>query len=104
MHIGKKYELNLRKMLRKASMIKFAEFQTPNPPKKKGIFLPAITPKPQNMNPTLFSNRSEGRLPVVLAYRDTQEGFFCSELIASAFKFVGLLDKNASSARYLPGN
>lgn len=105
MHIGKKYELNMRKMLRKASVIKFADFQTPNPPKKKSIVLPTITPKLQHpQNQALFSNKSEVRLPLVVAYRDTQEGFFCSELIASAYKFVSLLDKTASSARYFPGN
>jgi len=35
--------------------------------------------------------------------RDPEEGFFCSELVAEAYKCAGLLDESISSVRYLPG-
>jgi len=32
------------------------------------------------------------------------KGYFCSELVASALKRVGLLDKELASSRYWPGD
>jgi hypothetical protein len=31
------------------------------------------------------------------------DGFFCSELVAAAYKLVGFLDQSKASSRYLPG-
>ena len=32
------------------------------------------------------------------------KGYFCSELVASAYKVLGILPKNISSAQYWPGS
>ena len=34
---------------------------------------------------------------------DEKKGYFCSELVASAFKSIGLLDSRLSSCQYWPG-
>lgn len=35
--------------------------------------------------------------------KSSQEGFFCSELVAAAYKAAGLLDPIIASSRYFPG-
>lgn len=37
-----------------------------------------------------------------LVNEDTARGYFCSELVAKAFKSIGLLDPKKSSCRYWP--
>jgi hypothetical protein len=32
------------------------------------------------------------------------QGYFCSELVAAAYKKIGVLEANKSSAQYWPGN
>jgi len=61
---------------------------------------------PSNVSPKqLTTDNSKKRIVKknVAAAPNPEEGFFCSELVASAYKNAGLLDANISSVRYLPG-
>jgi len=40
----------------------------------------------------------------VTSFEDEDRTFFCSELVAACFKKIGLLPKDISAARYLPGS
>lgn len=64
-HTGKKYELSLKKLLKRTSL------------------------GPEKIQKNLKPGAQE-------------EGFFCSELVAAAYKAVGLLDPFVASSRYLP--
>lgn len=75
-HTGKKYQLSLKKLLRRNSN--------------------------HNLN-------SQSNIKNIAAKKDApavagQDGFFCSELVAAAYKSVGLLNPFVASTRYLPGN
>jgi len=70
-HTGKKYELSLKKLLRRNSTV------------------PA-------------TGQNNGVNPPGNAAGNSQEGFFCSELVAAAYKSVGLLNPFVASTRYLP--
>jgi len=47
--------------------------------------------------------QNNGANPPGNAAGNGQEGFFCSELVAAAYKSVGLLNPFVASTRYLPG-
>ena len=61
---------------------------------------------PTNLSPKQLTTDNSRKRVVkksIAAAPNPEEGFFCSELVASAYKNAGLLDANISSVRYLPG-
>jgi hypothetical protein len=91
--------------LREQFNIAIANFVAENIGKKYNLSLKKFFKTKQNNNPE--SSRSDSMDSSEMNSADThrnvnQDGFFCSELVASAYKLVGLLDPNTVSARYLP--
>jgi len=61
------------------------------------------TGSPSNVSPKMNTDNSKRRIVKKSISAAPEEGFFCSELVASAYKNAGLLDAAISSVRYLPG-
>jgi len=92
--VGKKYELGISKIFRKNNA---------NMHESSLRHQMCYVDSQDNKN-TLNNDKKPRKSSVEsLTERDLEEGFFCSELVAEAYKCAGLLDESISSARYLPG-
>lgn len=58
-------------------------------------FINKVEGKKYSLNPSkIFKNKTPGE----------ENNFFCSELVASAYRYLGLLPKSIKSSTYLPGH
>ena len=65
-------------------------------------FIKKILKKKYKLNPLrLFQKYS---IEDSIANVEKKNGYFCSELIASIYKFLGFLRRDIKSSQYLPGN
>ena len=88
-NVGKKYDLSLRKLFKLRS-------NTNN--------TSVVTLNTSNIIPSNNDSLTKSEIHVEEIRKTEHKGFFCSELIAAAYKLVGLLDQKKAASRYLPGN
>lgn len=67
---------------------------------KLASFCQSVKGASYSVAPTKFVTR---RSNSVLDFNDLKRTFFCSELVASAYKHIGLLRTGVSSTQYMPG-
>jgi len=97
-HIGKKYELGIGKFWRNSSI--FNSQVLPSP--RASYLLDSETPVASEDRNADNRTSKKSFKKSAEELQSQEEGFFCSELVAAAYKSAGLLDASIASTRYLP--
>jgi len=100
-HIGKKYELGIGKFLRNSSIFNSQVLPSASSPRSSYLY-EGNTPVASTEQNIDSRGSKKSFKKSVEEVQSNEEGFFCSELVAAAYKSAGLLDASIASTRYLP--